>query len=257
MIWAGLFMLGVPSPGLWGILAGLLRFIPYVGTVAASLGPLALAAAIAPGWDIVIWVALLFVLVEPVVGYAIEPLLYGHSTGLSPVSVVIAALFWTWIWGPIGLVLSMPLTLVLVVLGRHIPAFEIFDILLGDRPALSPAETFYQRALAGHSDEAVEHAYDLLEARTLASYYDEVVLGGLRLVAADVDRGVVERSALRSLCETTLEVIAALADHQDAENGSTSLSPTNTASSGDRNGQSCADLGGRLVICFPGRGAVG
>lgn len=256
VIWVGLFLLGVPSPGLWGILAGLLRFVPYVGTVVASLGPLALAAAVAPGWDMVIWVALLFVLVEPIVGYVVEPLLYGHSTGLSPVSVVIAALFWTWIWGPIGLVLSMPLTLMLVVLGRHIPAFEIFDVLFGDRPALSPAETFYQRALAGHTDEAIEQADHLLATCTLASYYEEVVLGGLRLAAADVDRGAVERSALRSVCEATLEVVASLADHRDAEIDGANLSPTDTALPGDRDGQSCDDLRGRSVICFPGRGPL-
>ncbi len=103
VIWGGLFLIGVPSPGLWGILAGLMRFIPYVGTVVAMVGPFALAAAVDPGWAMIIWVLVLFVVVEPIVGYVVEPLLYGHSTGLSPMSVVIAALFWTWIWGPIGL----------------------------------------------------------------------------------------------------------------------------------------------------------
>ncbi len=256
VIWAGLFMLGVPSPGLWGILAGLLRFIPYVGTFIALLGPLALAAAVDPGWTMVIWVVLLFALVEPIVGYVIEPLLYGHSTGLSPFSVVIAALFWTWLWGPLGLVLAMPLTLMLVVLGRHIPAFEVFDILLGDRPALSPAETFYQRVLAGHPEEAIEQADDLLETQTLAIYYDDVVLGGLRLAAAAVDRGAVKRSALRSVCDTTLEVLAALADHVDAEETDAGLSPTDTEPSGAPSGCKCDDLSGRTVVCFPGRGPL-
>ena len=256
VIWCGLFLLGVPSPGLWGILAGLLRFIPYVGTIVALLGPLALAAAVAPGWDMVIWVALLFVVVEPIIGYVIEPLLYGHSAGLSPVSVVVAALFWTWIWGPIGLVLSMPLTLVLVVLGRHIPAFEVFDILLGDRPALSPAEAFYQRALAGHSDEAIEQAENLLETRTLAEYYEEVVLGGLRLAIADVDRGAVERSALRAVCETVLEILEMLADHRDLEDSGTSPTAANAVPTGATDGGRCADLRGRMVICVPGRGPL-
>lgn len=256
VVWIGLFMLGIPSPGLWGILAGLLRFIPYVGTFIALLGPLALAAAVDPGWTMVIWVLLLFALVEPIVGYVIEPLLYGHSTGLSPFSVVIAALFWTWLWGPLGLILAMPLTLMLVVLGRHIPAFEVFDILLGDRPALSPAETFYQRALAGHPDEAIEHAEDLLETQTLATYYDDVVLGGLRLAAAAVDRGVVKRSALRSICDTTLEVLDALADHKDLEEPDAGLSPTDnqTAEAPDRHKSS--DLTGCSVVCFPGRGPL-
>jgi predicted PurR-regulated permease PerM len=255
-IWGGLFFLGVPSPGLWGILAGLLRFVPYIGTVIGALGPLALAAAVDPGWHMVIWVALLFAIVEPLVGYVIEPLLYGRSTGLSPVSVVVAALFWTWIWGPIGLVLSMPLTLVLVVLGRHIPAFEVFDILLGDRPALSPAETFYQRALAGHPEEAIEQAEDLLETCTLASYYEEVVLGGLRLAAAHVDRGALERSALRGVCETVLEVLASLADHEDAESSAPNLSPTDTGLERAPESDSCDDMAGVKVICFPGRGPL-
>ena len=256
VIWCGLFLLGVPSPGLWGILAGLLRFIPYVGTIVALLGPLALAAAVAPGWDMVIWVALLFVVVEPVVGYVIEPLLYGHSAGLSPVSVVVAALFWTWIWGPIGLVLSMPLTLVLVVLGRHIPAFEVFDILLGDRPALSPAESFYQRALAGHADEAVEQAEDLLETRTLAEYYEEVVLGGLRLAIADVDRGAVERASLRAVCETVLEILETLSDHRDPEDSGASFAATDVLLTSPNGARPCEDLHGRVVICVPGRGPL-
>ena len=246
VIWGGLFLLGVPSPGLWGILAGLLRFVPYVGTIAALLGPLALAAAVDPGWSMVIWVALLFVVVEPIVGYVVEPLLYGHSTGLSPVSVVVAALFWTWIWGPIGLVLAMPLTLMLVVLGRHIPAFEVFDILLGDRPALSPAETFYQRVLAGHSDEAIEQAEEYLEANTLTSYYDDVVLAGLRLAVADVDRGAVERDALRSVCGTAMVVLADLLERSDTIG--------NSALSGEEEGLSA--LAPKSVICFPGRGPL-
>ncbi len=210
VIWVGLFLLGVPSPGLWGILSGLLRFIPYVGVLIAAVGPLALASAIDPGWGLVLAVGLLFIVVEPLVGYAIEPFLYGRSTGLSPVSVVLAALFWTWIWGPLGLVLAMPLTLMLVVLGRHIPAFAFFEILLGDRPALSPAETLYQRALAGHLDEAVDQAEDLLETMPLATYYDDVVLAALRLAAADRDRGVVEREALHGVADIVMQLLATL-----------------------------------------------
>jgi len=247
IIWGGLFLLGIPSPGLWGILAGLLRFVPYVGSIAAAAGPLALAAAIDPAWTLVISVGLLFLILEPLIGYAVEPLVYGHSTGLSPVSVVVAALFWTWIWGPIGLVLSMPLTLMLVVLGRHVPAFEFFDIMLGDRPALSPAETYYHRALAGQAEDALEQAEELLETLTLDRYYDEVVLAGLRLAAADVDRGVVERSAVRGIGTATTDLLAALADHEDiiGDGAADSLA------------RSCpADLSGRIILCFPGPGPL-
>ena len=253
VVWAGLFALGIPAPGLWGILAGLLRFVPYVGSVIAAVGPLALAAAVDPDWSLVIWVALLFVVLEPLVGYVVEPLLYGHSTGLSPVSVVVAALFWTWIWGPVGLVLSMPLTLTLVVLGRHIPAFAVFDILLGDRPALSPAETFYQRILAGHPEEAIDQAEALLETTTLAAYYDEVVLAALRLAAADVDRGAVPRSAMHAVCDATVEVLTALADHPDGVPQTPKLAPSTGPQLGSAG---CDDLDGKTVVCVPGRGPL-
>lgn len=253
IVWGGLFLIGVPAPGLWGILAGLLRFVPYVGSIIAAIGPLALAAAVDPGWELTTYVALLFVVLEPLTGYVVEPLLYGHSTGLSPVSVVVAALFWTWVWGPVGLVLSMPLTLTLVVLGRHIPAFAVFDILLGDRPALSPAETFYQRVLAGHPAEAVDQAEVLLESMTLAAYYDGVVLGALRLASADVDRGAVQRSAMHAVCEATLEVLAALDDHEDRPLANAGLAPS---SSDGGNEGGCSDLEGHSVLCVPGRGPL-
>lgn len=246
IIWCGLFVLGVPSPGLWGILAALLRFVPYVGSIVAAAGPIAIAAAVDPGWSLATYVALLFLIVEPIIGYALEPMIYGRSTGLSPVSVVVAALFWTWIWGPIGLVLSMPLTLMLVVLGRHVPAFAFFDIMLGDRPALSPAETFYQRALGGHADEAVEQAEVLLETRSLSTYYEEVVLPGLRLAAADVDRGAVERSAMRAICDAAKETLAMLADHIDID--------AHVAAPDVATGPGNLEQG--EVICFPGAGPL-
>ncbi len=114
----------MPSPALFGIIAALLRFVPYVGAIGAPLLPLALAAAVDPGWAMVIETAALFVVVGAVTGQVLEPLVYGHSTGLSPVSVVIAAIFWAWLWGPVGLILSMPLTLCLVVLGRHVSTWS-------------------------------------------------------------------------------------------------------------------------------------
>lgn len=253
-VWGGLFLIGVPSPGLWGAVAGLARFVPYVGVVVGMAGPLALSAAVDPAWTMAIYVTLLFVLLEPVVGYIIEPLLYGHSTGLSPVSVVVAALFWTWIWGPIGLVLSMPVTLMLVVLGRHIPAFEIFDVLLGDRPALSPAETFYQRVLAGNIEGALDQAEDQLETLSLAGYYDEVVLGGLRLAAVAFDRGAVDRAALKDVCETTLEVLVALEGRPDATSAqSASLTLDTPLKDGVVHE---ATPGGRSVLCISGRGPL-
>jgi predicted PurR-regulated permease PerM len=175
VIGVGLWIIGVPSPILWGILAAILRFVPYVGAIIAAVFPLALSAAVDPGWSMLLWTAALFVVVEPVVGHVIEPLLYGHSTGLSPVAVVASATFWTALWGPIGLILAIPLTVCLVVLGRHVERLEFLDVMFGDRPALSPPEIFYQRMLAEDPADTVEKAEEFLKERPLLTYYDEVV----------------------------------------------------------------------------------
>lgn len=213
VIGIGLWAIGLPSPAMWGILAGLLRFVPYIGSFIAAIVPMALGAAIDPGWTVTIYVALLFVIVEPLTGYVIEPMLYGHSTGLSPVSVLISAVFWTWLWGPIGLIMSTPLTLCLVVLGRHVKSLEFFDVLLGDRPALSPVETFYQRILANNPDEALVQAEQFLSDRPLVDYYDEVVLAGLRLAAEDEARGTIDHSRSLQMIGSMTEVIEDLRDH--------------------------------------------
>ena len=254
VVWAGLFLIGVPSPGLWGALAGLARFVPYVGVVVGLAGPLALAAAVDPGWTMVFYVLLLFIIVEPVVGYVLEPLLYGHSTGLSPVSVVLAALFWTWIWGPVGLVLAMPVTLMLVVLGRHIPAFEIFDVLLGDRPALSPAEIFYQRILAGNVEAAIEQGESCLETMSMVQYYDEVVLGGMRLAAAAFDRGAVDRSALEGVGDTVYELLDALQDYRETNTLDSNLGSSGAFSYSPPGADEPPT--GRSVLCVAGRGPL-
>lgn len=215
VVWAGLWLMGVPAAGLWGILAGLLRFVPYIGAVIGAVGPLLLALAIDPGWGLALQVAALFLLVEPLIGYVLEPLLYGRSTGLSPVSVLVAALFWTWIWGPVGLVLSMPVTLTLVVLGRHLPALHVLDVALGDQPALTPAETFYQRALAGRTDDALYEAVTQLGDRDVDDWLDSVALTGLRLAAADADRGTLSRSQQAALAETACDVMTGLVETAD------------------------------------------
>ncbi|HEY0271439.1 MAG TPA: AI-2E family transporter [Sphingomonas sp.] len=213
IIGIGLWLIGIPSPAMFGILAGLLRFVPYIGSGLAAVVPMALGAAIDPGWSTVIYVAALFAVVEPVMGYVVEPMLYGHSTGLSPISVIVAAVFWTWIWGPIGLILSTPLTLCLVVMGRHVKSLEFFDVLLGDRPALTPVETFYQRILADNPDEALAHAELLLGDRPLIDYYDGVVLRALKLATVDEARGTIDRPLAMHMNRTMLTVIGDLDDH--------------------------------------------
>lgn len=217
VIGTGLFLIGVPSPILWGIMAALLRLVPYVGIWIAAALATALAAAVSPGWSMAIGALALFVVVEGLVGQVVEPLLYGHSTGLSPFSVVVAAIFWSWIWGPIGLILSTPLTLCLLVLGRHVRRLEFLDVLLGDQPALTPIENFYQRALAGDPDEAIAQAEALLKERSLCAYYDEVTIKGLQLAAADVQRGSVTTAQLGRIESTTNDLIEGLESFPDLD----------------------------------------
>jgi predicted PurR-regulated permease PerM len=215
VIGTGLWFIGTPSAILWGILAAALRFVPYIGAVIAAAFPLALAVAIDPGWTMLLWTLALFLVVEPVVGHVIEPMVYGHSTGLSPVAVVASATFWTALWGPIGLVLATPLTVCLVVLGRHVERLEFLDVMFGDRPALSPPEIFYQRMLAGDPTEAAEKAEEFLKERSLASYYDEVALKGLQLAQADAERGALDQERLTKIRDAVSEFASDLFDQED------------------------------------------
>jgi predicted PurR-regulated permease PerM len=210
VIGVGLWALGIPSPAVWGVLAGMLRFVPYLGPILAAIAPLALAAAVDPGWTHAVYVALLFVVVEPITGYAVEPLLYGHSTGLSPISVVVAALFWTWLWGPIGLILSTPLTLCLVVVGRHAKALEFFDVLLGDRPALPAVDRFYQRVLANDPDEILAEAEAYVTAHSLLDYYDCVAVRGLALAARDQASGAIDGDRVAAIRHAMTSIVAEL-----------------------------------------------
>jgi predicted PurR-regulated permease PerM len=207
-IGTGLLLIGLPNPLLWATLAALFRFVPYIGSVMAGLLPTALAAAVDPGWGMALGTVALFVVTEVVMGQFIDPLAYGRSTGLSPIAVVVAAIFWTWMWGPIGLLVSTPLTMCLVVLGQHIKRLEFLDVLMGDRPALTVVESFYQRILADDPDEVMEAAEAMLKDWSLAVYYDEVAIRALQLAAKDVERGVLNsglvariRGSMRRLIE--------------------------------------------------------
>jgi len=211
LIGLGLFLIGIPTPFVWGVLAGVLRFIPFIGPILGLIFPLALAVSVDPGWSMVLWTIALFVGLEVVTSQLIEPVIQGHSAGLSPVAVVVAATFWAWLWGPVGLVLAVPLTVILVVLGRHVDALKFFDVLLGDKPALSEAEGFYQRMLARDPIEAIEQAKSFVNTHSLASYCDNVVRPGLMLAQKDAERGILEddkKIYLRQTVETLFSDIA-------------------------------------------------
>ncbi|WP_267358770.1 MULTISPECIES: AI-2E family transporter [unclassified Methylobacterium] len=217
IVGVGLWLIGVPNPLLWGVFSAIMRFVPYIGAVASGILPVALAAAVDPGWSMVIATAALFLIAEPIFGQVIEPLLYGHSTGLSPFAVIVSTLFWGFLWGPIGLILATPFTVCLVVLGRHVDSLEFFDVLLGDRPPLTPVENFYQRMLAGDPDEVRDVAEAMLKERSLSSYYDEVALKGLQLAANDFARGVVTPAQLDNIRASARSLVEDFEDHPDAE----------------------------------------
>lgn len=217
LIGLSLWFIGVPNPILWGVFSAIMRFVPYIGAFASGLLPVALAAAVDPGWSMVIATAALFLIAEPIFGQVIEPLLYGHSTGLSPFAVIVSTLFWGFLWGPIGLILATPFTVCLVVLGRHVDSLEFFDVLLGDRPPLTPVENFYQRMLASDPDEARDLGEAMLKERSLSSYYDEVALKGLQLAANDFARGVVTPAQLENIRNSARALVEDFEDHPDAE----------------------------------------
>jgi predicted PurR-regulated permease PerM len=209
-IWIGLSIIGLPHPLLWAALAAVLRFVPYVGIWIAALCAVLLAAAVDPGWYLALATMGLFLAVELIAGQLVEPQLYGHTTGLSPLSVVIAAIFWSWLWGPIGLIVSTPLTLCLVVAGRHIKALRLLDVLLGDTQALTMPERFYQRALSADSDEIIAGARDFLKRNSFANYCDLVLLPALHLARIDLEAGAITMDQQLKVRGAMVAVIAAI-----------------------------------------------
>jgi predicted PurR-regulated permease PerM len=258
LVGTGLWFIGVPNPLLWGILTMLLRFVPYIGPVIAAAFPAALAVAVDPGWSMLFWVVGLFVVAEGITGQVIEPWLYGQSTGLSGVAVVVAAAFWTLLWGPVGLLLSTPLTMCLVVLGRHVEHLQFLEVLLGDRPALAPEESFYQRMLADDPDEAAHQAEAFLKDKPLSIYYDEVAIKGLALAQLDVNRGALDHAHRVRIKEAVEWVIDDLSDHDDAsspvlEEGATEVRALPSVLSPEELAPGWRET---AVLCIAGRGSL-
>ena len=209
-IGVGLAVLGVPQATLWGALATLLRFVPYVGVWLAALLASALAIAIVPGWSLALSTLGLFIVVELIAAQVVEPHLYGQTTGLSPLSVVVAAIFWSALWGPIGLVLSTPLTLCLLVIGRHIRALRFLELLLGDTQALSLPQKFYQRALSGDADEILVDARAFLKRNSFAAYCDLVLMPALHLGFLDFELGAISRDQQLKIRDLLVALVSAL-----------------------------------------------
>jgi predicted PurR-regulated permease PerM len=264
LIGVGLDLIGVPSAPLWGLIAMIMRFVPYIGALISAVFPMILAAAVGSGWEMLLWTAALFAALELLAGQVIEPLVYGHSSGLSPVAIIVSASFWTWLWGPIGLVLATPLTICLVVVGRHVDRLRFLEVMLGDQPPLTPAQLVYQRMLAGDPMEASEQARNYLKDASLEDYYDTILLGGLRLAEADAQLGRLDDERTDRILSTVKEMIDDLETHEDqaisvvtlpsTESNLAKLATTELAENSVLIPQ---DLKApRAVLCIPGNGKL-
>jgi predicted PurR-regulated permease PerM len=210
LITFGLSLIGVPTPLLWGVLAGLARFVPYVGPLIGGSLPFAVALAVFPGWQQPLLTLGLFVTIELTVAYAVEPLLYGAHTGISSLAILVSAAFWTALWGPVGLVVSTPLTACLVVLGRHVPRLEFLYVILGDDQVLSPQAQVYQRLLALDRQEAQAAVDRFAAGMQPVDLYDSVIIPALTLAEEDRHRGALDESHENFVVQIMVEVIEKL-----------------------------------------------
>lgn len=259
----GLWLIGIPNAPLWGLLGLVLRFVPYIGPAIAMLLPLLLALAIAPGWSLVLWTAALFIVMELIINNIVEPWLYGSRTGLSPLAIIVSAIFWTWLWGPLGLILSTPLTVCLVVLGRHVPQFAFLDVLLGNEPVLEPHTRLYQRLLAGDPDEATDNAEEFLEDRYLVDYYDRIGIPALQLGEQDRQRGVMSDEQRRKLAASARALVSNLEEVAQEEEGEEEDEPSSKEEPDLLDEQAekdetpdLPDGEGKTLLCLGGRGEI-
>ena len=242
LIGVGLWLIGIPNPTLWALEVIILRFIPFVGVPLAAVAPVLLALSVDPGWSMAASTVLLFVVLEVIFGQAIEPWLFGRRMGLSPLAIVVAATFWTWLWGPIGLLLSTPLTMCLVVLGRHVEHLQFLDVLLGDKPALSAEESLYIRLLGDDADQAAAEAESFIKENSLSRYYDEVALKALAIGNSDAQRGALDDERALKVKESTEALIQNLSDIQTVDSARAASSGVATSKAS--------------VLCIGGRGAL-
>ena len=237
----GLFLIGIPYAVTWGALAAALRFIPYLGALVAMLLPLALSLAVFPGWLQPALVVGLFLVLEPITGSVLEPWLYGQSAGVSQVALLIALTFWTWLWGPVGLLMATPLTVCLVVLGKHLPALGFIVVLMGDRPVIEVKARYYQRLLARDRDEAIDIVEAYVDTNGRELVYDTVLLPALYYAKQDHDRGLLSEDDTQFVQQATREVLDVLA--QDAP------APSEGDTGADLSSSAASDTRVRILGC--------
>jgi predicted PurR-regulated permease PerM len=219
----GLFLIGIPNAGLWGLLCTILRFVPYLGPILGAAFPILLSFAVFEGWTQPLLTLGLFLVMEIISNNLIEPWLYASSTGLSKTAIILAAIFWTWLWGGIGLLLATPLTVCLAVMGKYIPQLSFLDVLLGTRSAMAPSDQFYQRLLAFREDEAATVARKFLKEHSLSELCDSLLVPALIQIKAGVNEGVLEDRHLEFACDTIdefmTEQIAELPPPEETKSG--------------------------------------
>ena len=216
----GLYLIGIPNAFLWGLLTIVLRFLPYIGPWIAAAFPVLLSVAVSTSWSTFLMTLGLFVVVELISNNVIEPWLYGSRTGLSPLAVVVSAVFWTWLWGIAGLVLATPVTVCLVVMGKHVPHLRWLDLLLGDRPPISDADRVYRRLLAGDEDDALEIvAREAKQLGSSAAAFDRVALPAVRLIESDFCDGLLLEVKRDEALLHLREIVAELGDARALEPG--------------------------------------
>ncbi len=246
VICVGLVLIGLPNALLWGAMTAVLRFVPYIGPWIAAIMPLAISLAVFEGWLRPALVFGLFILNELVSNNVVEPWLYGSSTGISTIGIMASAVFWTWIWGPLGLVMATPLTVCLTVVGRYVPQLAFLNTMLSDEDVLPAPERFYQRLLAGDPEEATEVAEEYLAANSLEALYDAVLLPALRLAEQDRHRGDLGEEKLRLVHQTTRDIVEELGERISQAVDETKEAAAAWAKSADSRQQA-------RVLCLPAR----
>ena len=224
---------GIRTALLAGMICAVMRFIPYIGPWLGAAVPLGLAFAAFPGYSVFFVTLAMFVGMEVFASQAVEPNVIGSSTGVSPIAVLIAAVFWTWLWGPIGLLLSTPLTVLLVVMGKYVPQLAVLDVLLGDKPVLDPTTRIYQRLIAGDDEDAAELALQYLKERPLEAVYDQILIPALAQAECDWHRGKVDDTRHAWIRQGLREIVQALGEQQQSEDNDAASAATALEAKGE------------------------
>ena len=255
LIAIGLYFIGLPSAILWGILATALRFIPYIGAWSAAAAPLGLAMAISTGWVTLLLTLGLFVALELFVANVMEPWIFGKNTGMSSTAILVAAVFWTWLWGPIGLLVATPLTLCLLVIGKHVPQLSFLDTLLGNEPVFDLKTRVYQRLLAGDQEEAAELVLDDLEHRPLVEVYDTVLIPALAMAETHWHRGDLNEDRHNFMFQSLKETVEELGERQQELKLKESKNDTSKICT-DSSLVNATDSSRLCILCLPARDAT-